>query len=264
MTTHLIIPDPHAHPEHNNDRADWLGRLILDLKPDVVVNLGDMWDFPSLSGYEKGKKSFWGRAYAKDLEAGLDFDERLWNPIRRAKRKRPYSVFLEGNHEERMRRLLDVQPELEGTVSFNDLDLKRNYDEIVRYTGSTPGSVCIDGITYSHYAVTGVSGRPVGGEHPAYMLLTKQFQSVTTGHVHVFDHCVRSRMDGTKVNGLVAGCFTDYTADWAGEINQLWSRGVVIKHEVDNGQYDLEWISMKRLRKEYGTTGGADATENAS
>jgi predicted MPP superfamily phosphohydrolase len=42
--THLIIPDPHAHPDFNNDRAVWLGELIKDLKPDVVVNLGDMWD----------------------------------------------------------------------------------------------------------------------------------------------------------------------------------------------------------------------------
>ena len=39
---HLVIPDPHAHPDHNNNRADWLGQLILDLKPDVVVNLGDV------------------------------------------------------------------------------------------------------------------------------------------------------------------------------------------------------------------------------
>lgn len=252
MTTHLIIPDPHAHPDHNNDRADWLGRLILDLQPDVLVNLGDMWDFPSLSGYDKGKASFHGRSYQKDLNAGLDFDERMWAPIRKAKRRRPFSVFIEGNHEERMRRLLDQTPELDGTVSFNDLDLKRNYHEIIRYDGSTPGTIDIDGITYCHFAVSGVMGRPIGGEHPGYSLLTKQFQSITCGHIHVYDHCVRTRMNGQRINGLVAGVFQDYHSDWAGEINQLWSRGVVIKRQVEDGDYDLEWVSISRLKKEYG------------
>src|SRR5690606_37688479 len=123
-TCHLVIPDPHAHPDIPNDRADWIGRLILDVRPDVVVNLGDMWDFPSLSSYERGRKSFWGRAYKKDLEAGLDFDARLWAPIREAKRRHPFKVFIEGNHENRLKRLLDVQPELDGTVSWADLNLR--------------------------------------------------------------------------------------------------------------------------------------------
>lgn len=249
---HLIVPDPHAHPDHSNDRADWLGKLILDLQPDVLVNLGDMWDFASLSGYDKGKASFHGRSYAKDLEAGLEFDERMWAPIRKAKRKRPFSVFIEGNHEERMRRLLEHTPELEGTVSFNDLDLKRNYHEIVRYEGQTPGTIGIDGVLYSHYAISGVMGRPISGVHPGYSLLTKQFQSITTGHLHVYDHCVRTRMDGQRIHGLVAGVFQDYDSVWAGEVNSLWSRGLVIKREVSNGDYDLEWVSIARLKKEYG------------
>ena len=45
---HLCTPDVHAHPDFNNDRADWLGKLILDLKPDVVVNIGDAADPTSL------------------------------------------------------------------------------------------------------------------------------------------------------------------------------------------------------------------------
>lgn len=253
MTTHLIVPDPHAHPDHDNERADWLGKLILDLQPDVLINLGDMWDFPSLSGYDKGKASFHGKSYHRDLNAGLEFDERMWAPIRKAKRKRPFSVFLEGNHEERIRRLLEQTPELEGTISFDDLNLKRNYDKVIRYVGQTPGIIEIDGISYCHFAVSGVMGRAISGEHPAYTLLTKQFQSITVGHTHVYDHCVRTKMDGTRINGLVAGVYQDYDSDWAGEVNQLWSRGVVIKRQVQNGDYDLEWVSLTRLKNLYGS-----------
>lgn len=252
MTIHLVLPDPHAHPNFGNERADWVGKLILDLKPDVLINLGDMWDFPSLSGYDKGKASFHGRNYKKDLEAGLDFDERMWAPIRRAKRKRPFTVFCEGNHEERMRRVLEQHSELDGTISWKDLDLDRNYNVIVRYDGNTPGTVNVDGITYCHYAVSGVMGRAIGGEHPGYSLLTKQFESVTCGHIHVYDHCVRTTMSGRRINGLVAGTFNDYHTEWAGETNSLWSRGLVIKRNVEAGDYDIEWVSMNRLKKEYG------------
>jgi 3',5'-cyclic AMP phosphodiesterase CpdA len=50
---HLIIPDQHAHPEYLNKRADYVGQLIKDLKPDVVINLGDAADIASWS-FKKG------------------------------------------------------------------------------------------------------------------------------------------------------------------------------------------------------------------
>lgn len=249
---HLVIPDPHAHPDHDNKRADWLGRLILDLKPDVVVNLGDTFDMPSMSGYDKGKKSFHGRSFRADLDAGLDFDERMWAPLRQAKKKKPYSVVLEGNHEFRLKKMLEMQPELEGTVGFEDFGFKRNYHEVVEYEGQTPGTISIDGINYAHFFVSGVMGRPIGGEHPAYSLLTKQFVSCTAGHTHVLDFAERSTVNGRKVFGCIAGVYQDYNSDWAGEVNKIWTRGVVVKRNVEDGQYDFQWISIDALRKEYG------------
>lgn len=244
--------DAHAHPNAPNDRADLMGKLIADLKPDVFINGGDLWDLPSLSNYDKGKARFHGRSYRRDLDAGLEFDDRLWAPIRKAKKKRPLSIFLEGNHEERMKRALDQTPELEGTIGFKDFDLNRNYDHIVEYSGQTPGIIEIDGIVYAHYFVSGVMGRNIGGEHPAYSLLTKQFQSASCGHIHVYDHCVRTDANGRRLNGLVTPCFQDYEADWAGEVNKLWSRGCIIKRYVENGNYDIQYISIDALRKEYG------------
>lgn len=252
MTTHLVISDPHAHPDHDNERADWVGKLILDVRPDVVVNIGDMWDFPSLSSYEKGKKSFWGRAYNRDLAAGLDFDRRLWGPIREAKRRHPFKVFIEGNHENRLKKLLQVQPELDGTLSFDDLGLKKNYDQVVEYTGSsTPGTITIDGILYSHFVITGVSGKAISAMHLGYNLIQKRHMSVTVGHNHTFSYDVQ-QTDEKRLHGLCCGTLQNYQPDWAGEIYGLWRHGVVLKHNVRDGDYDLEWISLDRLKKEYG------------
>jgi hypothetical protein len=78
---HLVIPDPHAHFQHHNKRAEWLGKLILDIKPDAVINIGDTWDMPSLSHYDKGRKGFQGRTYRADIDAGIDFNDRLWSTV---------------------------------------------------------------------------------------------------------------------------------------------------------------------------------------
>ena len=44
MKTHLILPDSHAHPDYSNDRYTWIGKLIMDIKPDVLINIGDTAD----------------------------------------------------------------------------------------------------------------------------------------------------------------------------------------------------------------------------
>lgn len=249
---HLVIPDQHAHPDYSNERANYLGKLIADLKPDVVVNLGDGADMASLSSYDKGTKAFVGRSYQKDIEAHLDFQERIWSTVRRAKKKLPKRIYLIGNHEQRINRAVNIQPELEGTITLNDLELDTFYDVTVPYSGNTPGAYEQDGIIYAHYFVSGVMGRPISGEHPAYSLLSKQFQSCTAGHLHTTDYCVRTRSDGKKIMGLVAGVYQDYFADFAGEANKLWWSGVAIKRGVEDGAYDLELVSLERLRRIYG------------
>ncbi len=250
--THLVIPDPHAHPDYSNERFDWLAKLIIDVKPDVVVNLGDHFDMPSLSGYDKGTKGFEGRRFIKDIASGLEAHERMWEPVKRTKKRMPYRVVLEGNHEKRLKSAVNKTPELDGAISFSQFEFERWYDNIVEYQGQTPGIVTIDGVNYAHYFVSGVMGRPIGGEHPAYSLLTKEFTSCTCGHVHTADYSVRTTVDGRKIHGLVAGVYQDYHSDWAGEVNKLWWRGVVVKRGVHDGAYDPQFISLDQLRKEYG------------
>lgn len=252
MSTHLVIPDSHAHPNYHNNRADWISKLIIDVRPDVVIHIGDSADLPSLSSYDKGKRSFHGRTYRADIEAHLDFQDRLWNPVVQRKKRLPRSVFCIGNHEQRIEKALDLSPELTGTIGMGDLELDRWYDDVVPYVGSTPGVIEIDGVHYAHYFTSGVMGRPVGGQHPAYSLITKQFTSCTSGHLHLSDYSVATTTMGRKVMGCFVGCYQDYNSGWAGEVNKLWWRGVVVKRNVENGMYDPQFISIDALRKEYG------------
>lgn len=250
-TVHVVIPDPHAHPNHSNDRAYWAGCFIRDVKPDVVIELGDAADMPSLCSYDRGRKSFQGRTYKADIESHLDFQSRLWDTVKAAKKRLPYRVALIGNHEERINRAIELQPELEGVISYADLSLDSFYDDVVYYDGATPGSVEIDGVTYAHYQVAGISGRPLGGEHPAYSLLVKQHASCTVGHSHLLDWCTRTRADGSKIIGLSAGAYVDYRPSFAGQATKLWWSGLVKKTFISPGVYDVEFVSIERLKNEY-------------
>lgn len=178
------VPRPHARPEFNNDRADWLGKLILDLKPDVVINIGDMYDFPSLASYDKGKKSFWGKTYLDDLNAGLDFDERMWGPIREQRRRDLTQSFVKGTMRTGSRR-----PSI---LSQSWTALSRSSSLIL--TGTTMRSLSIRVTRRALWKLMafimlitsflGVLGRPIGGEHQAYSLISKEYVSCTCGHSH--------------------------------------------------------------------------------
>jgi hypothetical protein len=252
---YLVVPDQHSHPDHNNDRADWLGQFIKDRKPDVVVNMGDCWDLPSLSSFDKGKASFNGASYERDINAGLDFQDRMWHPIKQSKKKQPRKVFLEGNHCHRIKKVLEYEPHLAGErygISYSNLQLKEYYHDIVYYEGQTPGIITLDGISFAHFFVSGLMGRPIGGEHHAASLLAKNYSSCVAAHSHTVDWAVRSGSNGKTIMGLVAGVYQDYNSGWAGMCNNLWWQGLVYLKNVEDGVYEPEFISMESLRKEYG------------
>jgi hypothetical protein len=214
--------------------------------------MGDSADMPSLSSYDRGTKGFQGRTYRADIDAHLDFNDRLWNTVKQSKRKLPRRIFLEGNHERRIKKAINLQPELEGAISFNDLELSRYYDTIVEYNGRSPGVITLDGVAYAHFFISGVMGKPIGGTHPAYAILQKGHGSATAGDLHLLSYDTQTGTNGRRIQGLVAGCYQDYDADWAGNANSLWWRGVVVKRNVEDGNYDPEFISLDQIKKAYG------------
>ena len=70
MSKHLVIPDVQAKPGDDFNFLSWIGKYCAREHPDVIVQIGDFADMPSLSEYDKGKKSFEGRSYKKDIVTG--------------------------------------------------------------------------------------------------------------------------------------------------------------------------------------------------
>lgn len=243
---HLLIPDSHAHPDYGNERYDYLAKLIIDVKPDVVIDIGDWFDMASLCSYDRGKKGFEARSYRKDIEVGIEAQDRMLMPVKRRKKKMPRLVRTLGNHEHRINRVLETETILDGTISMADLQSKEYGFEEYNFGRAAN----VDGINYSHYFTSGVMGRPAAS---ARSLLSRQRVSCSMGHSHLFDYELQNNVEGKTSQALICGCFVDYDPSYAHNTSHLWWRGVHIKHEVQDGSYDLESISMERLKSVYGS-----------
>jgi hypothetical protein len=67
--TAVVFSCAHSDPSVSNERFDWLGELIWDVKPDYVVDLGDGADMRSLNSFDSAKapKNFVSQSYEADI-----------------------------------------------------------------------------------------------------------------------------------------------------------------------------------------------------
>ena len=254
--SHLIIPDRQATPGCNFLIDQAIGNFILKKKPDVIVNIGDHADMPSLSTYDIGKKSFEGRRYHADIEASIEAHKRMFGPLidynrMRIKNKqavyRPLTVMTLGNHENRINRAINDDPKLEGLISIADLNYEDWYDIIEDFLKP----VIIDGVCYVHYAYKKMPSSPIGGKHQARAILDSYMMSTTVGHTPEFDYAECYRGDDKRIQCIVAGACFDHEEDYAGARNRRYWRGIILKHEVKDGNYDFERIGIDRLLRDY-------------
>lgn len=248
--SHFILPDCQIKPGVPVEQVGWAGQYAADRKPDVIVCMGDFWDMPSLSSYDAGKKSFEGRMYKADIEAGRTGMELFMAPIRKM-RPRPRLVFLLGNHEERIERVIESDRKFEGTIGYQDLKLEEDGWEVHPFLEV----VTIDGIAYSHFFPRSGSGAVLQakrGAPSAKAQLQREGRSCTAGHQQGLDlSCLP--LGGRLQWGLIAGSFYQHDENYLSlQGNSHW-RGLIIKHQVDGkGGYDPMIVSLDYLKQRYG------------
>lgn len=255
MNSHFFMPDTQVKPGVPTDHLIAAANYIVAKKPDVIIHAGDHWDFPSLSMYDKkGSAALEHVSLAADIKAGNDamklFDGVInaYNKKRRKNKKRlyrPRKVFLMGNHENRLQRLIDSDPVLyRGVIGYHQLALKGW--EVVPFTEM----VNIDGVQYSHYFYNPNTSRPYGG------VMSTRIKNVgfsfTMGHQQGKDMAERRLADGTTVRGLVAGSFYQHDESYRGpQGNVAHWRGCIYKTEVSDGDYCLMELSLDYLMRRW-------------
>ena len=255
MRTHCYIPDTQVTPDSPTDHLDWIGRYLVEQKPDVIIMAGDFADMESLSTYDKGKRQFEGRRYIRDIKAANDAMEVLMAPIHEYNGKmrdqkgamyRPEMHLTLGNHEYRIQRAIDYQAELEGVLDMDHLEYAKHGWQVHPFLKP----VTIDGVTYAHYFANQQSGRPYAGTSMDTRLKNIGF-SFTQGHQQVFMTGERPLNNGRRVRGLVWGSCYLHDEDYRGFQANGEKRGIAIKHEVRDGMYDLMEVSLDFLCRKY-------------
>lgn len=241
-TMHMVIPDTQVKHGVNTDHLEAAGNYAAEKRPDVIIMIGDWWDMESLSSYDKGKLAFEGRRYIKDIKAGREAMERFLKPIKAVKDYKPRMVFTLGNHEQRIVRFVDDNPEFCGKFGYDELGLEENGWEVHDFLKP----VKIDGILYCHYFTSGTRKKEVSS---AAALLRNEQASATMGHSQRTDIAVHPK---TQNIALFSGIFYSHDEAYLGYQDNNHRRQIVIKHEVDGaGHYDLMFVSLKFLTKCY-------------
>lgn len=257
--SHLVIPDTQTKPEAPIDHLAWIGRYIMDRRPNVIVHLGDHWDMPSCSTHDDAViHAREKRRVADDLTVGKEAMRLLLAPLRkwnagrrRGKQYQPRRVFLMANHEDRLRRKIDADPTLEGSWGDDPFELVENGWEVQPYLAP----IVIDGIAYSHFFPRSANGRITQnkrGAPNALNMIKREMRSCTAGHLQGLDVAVYHAGGGRTFWGLISGsCYLHEEEYLTPEGNQHW-HGVVVKHDVHDGQYDPMFVSLDYLRRTYG------------
>jgi hypothetical protein len=254
MPKHLIIPDCQVKPGVPIDHLEWAGKWAAEKKPDVIVQIGDFADMSSLSSYDVGKKAFEGRTYAADIAAARIAMGMFMKPIRDEQNRqrknkekvwKPRFVLTLGNHEHRIDKAINNDRKLEGLISTNDLGYKDNGWEVFPFLEP----VKVDGVMYCHYFTSGVLGRPVA---TASALLSKKHQSCVAGHQQGKQIATATRADGSSITSIIAGSFYQHNEEYLYEQGNKHWRGIIMLHEVNDGQFDELFVSLEYLRKKYG------------
>lgn len=255
---HLIIPDTQVGVNSPTDHLKALGNYIVDKQPEVIVQLGDFADMHSLSSYDRGTKAAEGARYDEDIEAAQKAMEVLLEPLRDFNRQRkkskklqyrPRMVLTLGNHENRINRHVNAFPVLDGKLSVDDLGYAKQGWEVHPFLGV----IDIDGILYSHYFVRNATGRvtqSLRGATNAALQVRREMQSCTAGHLQGLDFSVY-QTGKRRYYGLIAGSFYMDDYDYLTPQGTAYWRGVVMKNEVHDGEYDACFVSLDFLLKRY-------------
>ena len=248
----LTIPDTQCKPGVPLDHLTWAGKAICDYKPDVVVHLGDHWDFPSLSSHDKpGSKYFEGKRYMADVEAGNIGMDMLLAPLKELQKTqkttkhkvyKPRMVFLRGNHEHRLTRAVQSNPMLEGLMTYDHLNLKDwEVHDFLK-------PVFINGVGFSHYWPVGAMGRPASS---AAVLVNKLHMSCVAGHQQGKQIAYGKRADGKSICGIIAGSYYQHDEDYMDQLSNTHWRGLLVMNEVEDGQFDELFLSINYLKAKY-------------
>lgn len=244
----IVIADTQVYAGVPVDHLHALAEYIWKHKPANVVNIGDAFDFPSLCHYNTPKEQE-GMRLADDLAAGYEALSIIpaylnyKNSKAKKKKYKPELTFITGNHEQRLHRMVEHNPHLEGFIDLDEMIASLGWKV---YPFLTPK--WISGIAFNHFMQNPLTGKPIGGG--IENKLNKHSHCFVHGHVQQYQFGRRQTLNGKPHFGVCAGAFYMHDEGYRGSYNTEIRGFVHMKHFKNRygyDDYDVDFVSLERL-----------------
>lgn len=221
----LIFTDTHLdHTQNEYGAYALLKSFAKSWAPDWVVNLGDHFDFDYLSSFsEHDELAREGHRLKRDVDLGIA-DRDYWLSI-----TSDYTV-LQGNHDERLDRLINRHPMFEYLLSADSLLGYR--DAGVRYYP-------VREQPYKRGKLNMVHGWFANKYH-ATKHLERMSGNIVFGHVHTFQtySTVLASID-EEIAAWAIGCMCDKAPGYLKGRPSGWQNGFAVVYMDDLGNFNL-------------------------
>jgi len=251
------VGDLHQDPRHPHrlDALKWIARYASEHRVDRIVQVGDWSTFDSVNQHDRNDTQ--GARYkppVKDDLANLLASHQAFRSGMDAD-YRPKLNFLLGNHEYRLERFENANPETHQTFTLSRDETFAQFGWQTRPYGEL---LYVEGVAFTHHPTNG-AGRAFGGKTGPQRAANESTVPVVSGHTHR-----RQVHDSPKIGpvGVISmveiGCAMPWGDMEAYAAHSLtgWWYGVAPMTVQGGAITDLAFVSMLTLRDRYSDDGG--------
>lgn len=253
----LAIGDLHQDPRHEERLPilTWIARFASEHRFDRIIQVGDWSTFDSVNQHDDN--STLGARLKPPIREDLSNLLASHQAFRRGINEdyKPRMDFLLGNHENRLERFENANPESAGTFTLSRDETFTQFGWRNRPYGEL---FYVEGVGFTHHPVNG-AGRAFGGKTGPQRAANESTVPVVSGHTHR-----RQLHDSPKIGPIDSismveiGCALPWGTVEAYARHGLtgWWWGVAPLTVQGGVITDIEFMSMIRLRDRYSDDGG--------
>jgi predicted phosphodiesterase len=222
----LVLPDLHI-PDEDKKTLRAVERYMADHKWDKVIYLGDFMDLGVISSHNKNNlRGIAGQSLAKDYAAGNDVLDRHQKLCPGAE-----FVLLEGNHEFRVERYIDANPQMAGLCEV-PLRLDLEHRGITWVPSWSEGTVHTEGKAGFHH------GLYVGRNHARKHVEAVDY-NLFYGHTHDVELAPKVfHGDNGTIVAQSLGCLCNYRQGYLLGKPTKWQQAVTTFHFRPDGFFN--------------------------
>jgi predicted phosphodiesterase len=215
----LVWADSHA-PEQDDVATRCAIKLGKFYKPDLILSLGDVGEYGSVSHFSKGKpKLLEGMRIKDDVESAVSYLNLMATINPRAEK-----VCLMGNHEERVNTYLQENPQAEGLVSVATEYNKAGWKTVDM---NIPYEVC-----HKLIAIHGVSW----GKYASAAHLQMYSKSIIFAHIHKTQSFSHAFYDGVKMS-WACPCLSNLNPNYLRNKPSAYIHGLMLIDILEDGRF---------------------------